>query len=529
MQIPSEKTPDARLVIAHFRLGAAGALLFALALVAYHRLLPGPYYTHRLFAVTHVAVLAWVTMIIFGALYQLLPVIVRAPLHSERLAWRTLGLFATGAIGLSAGFAVGATQTAIPAFAAVTYLAILLFAYNVIASFRQAKAWPVNAHFIAAAVLWLVLTATLGFTLALDQRWHFTGARTLALVHAHLNWGLIGWFLQLILGAGATLMPMFLVSHDIHVRRLLPAFYALNGGLLVLSVYFLAGTPRPWLWAAYTLIVLAIAIYISFLYRSFRRSIRAIDAPMQISIAAFAGLPVVTAIAAIILWPFRLSPTLYVLAALFLFVFPLLIGQSFKTLPFIVWLDRYRRRVGKQRVPMPTDLYSARTVAVQNGLYAISTLLILIGFGWRQMVLLAAGSLAFLATIVAYAVQLFRIAGHRAVRTEEIDSGAARDIKQLLRTIPDPELNVNIVDLGLIYRLGFRPEQKRIRVDMTLSTPACPVGDTIVLQVVEKLQKAYPGFDVDVRLVFDPPWTPDRITDEGRRLLGTRHPILKGK
>ena len=92
-------------------------------------------------------------------------------------------------------------------------------------------------------------------------------------------------------------------------------------------------------------------------------------------------------------------------------------------------------------------------------------------------------------------------------------------IFNILKTVMDPEVELNIVDLGLIYNLDFDGE-KNINIDMTLSTPACPLGDAIVLNVKESIKNDYPDFIVNVNLVFEPLWTAALISDEGKVKLG---------
>ncbi len=91
------------------------------------------------------------------------------------------------------------------------------------------------------------------------------------------------------------------------------------------------------------------------------------------------------------------------------------------------------------------------------------------------------------------------------------------EIRNVLKKVIDPELEINIVDLGLIYKI--EPGEKSIFVEMTLSTPACPIGDVIVQNVMDTLQQAYPGKEVDVNLVFEPAWHPGLLTEYGRQAL----------
>ncbi len=92
------------------------------------------------------------------------------------------------------------------------------------------------------------------------------------------------------------------------------------------------------------------------------------------------------------------------------------------------------------------------------------------------------------------------------------------DLLLVLKTVMDPEVELNIVDLGLIYRLEYDGD-KKVDIDLTLSTPACPLGDAIIANVNETLKANQPEFEFNVQLVWDPPWTPDQMTEEGRLAL----------
>jgi len=89
---------------------------------------------------------------------------------------------------------------------------------------------------------------------------------------------------------------------------------------------------------------------------------------------------------------------------------------------------------------------------------------------------------------------------------------------QALKTVVDPELNVNVVDLGLVY--SVQAEEDRVAVEMTLTSPACPMGPEILRNAVAALEKVEGVAKADVKLVMSPPWTPDRMSDEARDELG---------
>lgn len=93
-------------------------------------------------------------------------------------------------------------------------------------------------------------------------------------------------------------------------------------------------------------------------------------------------------------------------------------------------------------------------------------------------------------------------------------------IWSLLRAVIDPELGCNIVDLGLIY--GVEVKEKTIHVTMTLTTPGCPMHQSIADGVVRMLSTIDGIDDVRVNVVWDPPWDPSRLSESARQQMGVR-------
>ena len=89
-----------------------------------------------------------------------------------------------------------------------------------------------------------------------------------------------------------------------------------------------------------------------------------------------------------------------------------------------------------------------------------------------------------------------------------------------LGEVIDPEIGLNIVDLGLIYALSIDEEKKAVKVKMTLTTQFCPMGASIVGSVEETLKDCFPGQKVEVELVYEPRWNADMISEEGKAFLG---------
>ena len=91
---------------------------------------------------------------------------------------------------------------------------------------------------------------------------------------------------------------------------------------------------------------------------------------------------------------------------------------------------------------------------------------------------------------------------------------------ELLRTVYDPEIPVNIYDLGLIYNIDINEEGNQLQVDMTLTARNCPAADFIVEDVRQKLETIEDFRRVDVNLVFEPEWNKDMMSEEAKLELG---------
>lgn len=91
-------------------------------------------------------------------------------------------------------------------------------------------------------------------------------------------------------------------------------------------------------------------------------------------------------------------------------------------------------------------------------------------------------------------------------------------VVEALRTVYDPEIPVNIYDLGLIYKLEIGPRGE-VAIEMTLTAPACPVAGAMPGMVASAVTKVPGVGEVEVRLVWDPPWTPARMSDDARLAL----------
>jgi len=105
-----------------------------------------------------------------------------------------------------------------------------------------------------------------------------------------------------------------------------------------------------------------------------------------------------------------------------------------------------------------------------------------------------------------------------AIPAEEL-ARLSDDIISALKTVYDPEIPADIYELGLVYRIDIE-DDRQVKIDMTLTAPGCPVAGEMPGWVQNAVEAVEGVSGVEVNMTFDPPWTPDRMSEEARVALG---------
>jgi FeS assembly SUF system protein len=112
------------------------------------------------------------------------------------------------------------------------------------------------------------------------------------------------------------------------------------------------------------------------------------------------------------------------------------------------------------------------------------------------------------------------LADDTAAKARQTEVGVLGErVIEVLRTVYDPEIPVNIFELGLIYKVDI-DDDNRVQIDMTLTSPACPVAGILPGEVETKVKSVAGVRDAAVELVWDPPWNPSMMTEEAQLELG---------
>lgn len=99
------------------------------------------------------------------------------------------------------------------------------------------------------------------------------------------------------------------------------------------------------------------------------------------------------------------------------------------------------------------------------------------------------------------------------------DEEKCSKVLDALLFVIDPEIGLNVVDLGLIYQVDFDGNENNVYCTMTLTTQFCPMGESIQSGVKQAIEQVFPDYSTDVNLIFDPPWSAEKISPEGREFL----------
>ncbi len=421
--LATDNAPSPGVVVPHFVFAAISFIIVAVLMLLSASSFTGYFFEPRLLAITHAAVLGWGTMIIFGALYQLIPVIFETALYSERLAKATFWTFGAGVIMMVYTFWNNEFSTLLIYSASLTFIALMMFLFNIVASTRRATKKTFLSYFITTATYWLGLTAFLALLIALNYEFNFLSQSHLLYLKMHAHMGMAGWFLLLIMGASATLIPMFLVSHQMNENKLKYAFYFVNAGLILLELdwLFLHGTVMLPVWGM--IIATGIIFFLSYVRESYKKRLRRVlDVGMKHTMIAvvFMLLPIILGlIASVSGLGFDLNfywriIMLYGFSIIFFFITSLILGQTYKTIPFIIWLVEYKSIVGKAKTPLPRELYSEKLGSIQLYFYLASIPVLITGILAASEIIFEVGAALLLITSVLYNINVFKIILHKS-------------------------------------------------------------------------------------------------------------------
>jgi hypothetical protein len=403
MSANTDNAPPLALPMTFFVTGLAGLITLLVVLIAHVRpFMEFAYGDGAILAATHLMTLGFVSMVMMGAMYQLVPVVLNTKLWSIRLGAAHYALFMPGVTCLVAGmFGAGTSFLMVGGSLAVTSVGVFL--YNMGRTIFGAPRWDIPGWFLVTSLTYLALTVAAGWLLAFNFVQPILPV-PLALP-VHLTLGGVGWFSLTLMGVSYKLLPMFSLTH-VKPRHGWRVYGLVNIAILTVGV-------GSWWTGIASLIgggvaVVGFGFYAIDLFRLWRgRLRRRADPPVYLALVGVAA-GIATVLAAMAAWLTMRA----VVVPFFLFFFGWLgasiLGYLQKIIPFLVWLHRYSGEIGKRPVPRMKDLLSETWSWWVGILYAVGLVGAVVGLMTGVQALVAgaliamAGAAAGLAGSVLY-------------------------------------------------------------------------------------------------------------------------------
>jgi len=380
------------------------------------------YFHPNTLAITHIMALGWGTMIILGAGHQLVPVLIEAKLSSDSLAYASFILAGLGIPLLAYSFYHFQFNWLAHAGAFLVNAAIVAFLVNLAVSISKGKKENVHAVFVFTASAWLLSTTLMGWLLVINFTESILPEGSLHYLSLHAHIGIVGWFLLLVIGVGSRLIPMFLISKYDNPKKLWLIYYLVNGGLVSFIAHFFFPAYSLLYLIPVLAVLLALIVFGDFCRKAYLQRIRKqVDEHVKISLLSVAMmlLPIALLLVLIIMLLFSVTDSKLVLAYGFSIFFgwltAIILGMTFKTLPFIIWNKLYHHKAGLGKTPNPKDLFSTRVFNTMGIAYLAGFGLFTTGILCSNTVALQIASVLLLMTAALYNFNILKMFMHKPI------------------------------------------------------------------------------------------------------------------
>lgn len=403
-----QKTTSYKVVLPFYIYGALAFLLSCILLLINIGIVHQHYFQPQTLAITHLMALGWGTMIILGASHQLLPVLIEGKLDSDLLAYLSFIFSAAGIPFLVTGFYLFQLGWLLQTGAILINASVVAYFLNVINSIYESKKYDVYGVCIATAALWLFVTVFFGLLLVFNFTRSLLPENSLEYLSIHAHMGLVGWFLLLVIGVGSRLIPMFLISKYTSTKTLWFIYILINTGLIGFIVLKTLKIFPQLYYTPFLLVLIALILFGSYCFRAYKMRIRKqVDEQMKISLLSVVllFLPLFSLFGVIYFVSINEHMPrivlLYGFCIFFGWLTAIILGMTFKTLPFIVWNKVYQNRaLGK--TPAPKELFSEKLFKIMSLFYLLGFVLFIPGVLLLNDVLLKTGASFLLGSAILY-------------------------------------------------------------------------------------------------------------------------------
>ena len=327
----------------------------------------------RTLVIVHIVAIGWLSLLMCGALFQFVPVLINRPLYSNTLAMPALLCLLGGLVALLSGFLWldGQIEAVLPFFAIASFLLGLGFAlvlWNLVRTLMACRPLPIPARFVSVGLASVALTAMLGIVFALVRGGVVDNSYLVDLaaqgVPLHAIAGLGGWLTLCAMGVSYRLFAMFMLAPELDRRG---TRLALHLGACALVIAVPGGMVA--VWAGWNLDVVLIAAAAAglgalgfygrdmlHLYRSRKRRVIELNTRMAVLAFASLGLAVLLAVILVTFGALQRHIAVVVFLAAFGWLSGLGLAKLYKIVPFMTWLECYGPVLGKKATPRVQDL-----------------------------------------------------------------------------------------------------------------------------------------------------------------------------
>lgn len=403
-----QKTTTYKVVLPFYMYAAVSFLIATILLLLHTDIFSQHYFHPYTLAITHIMALGWGTMIILGASHQLLPVLIEGKLDSDLLAYLTFVFTAIGIPFLVVGFYIFHVGWVLQTGAVLVNIGVLCYLSNVISSIYESKKHDVHAWYMAVASIWLFVTTFFGLLLVFNFSTSFLPSDSVTYLSLHAHLGIIGWFLLLVVGVASRLIPMFLISKYTNDKALWRIFILINAGLVSFIGFRWAMLSPLYYYVSLVLVLIGIVLFGKHCYHAYKVRIRkSVDEQMKISLLSVGQmlLPVISLCVVLFFLPDNKGTSislLYGFCIFFGWLTAIILGMTFKTLPFIVWNRVYHERAYEGATPVPKELFSEKLFNSMSIAYLIGFILFAIGITLQSNIWLKSGAIALLVAAILY-------------------------------------------------------------------------------------------------------------------------------
>ena len=374
--IGKDFAPPLKLIAPYFKIGVTFYLLAMVALLSF-----SPTFIYQEMAIAgwvHLFLLGFVMVIIFGAMAQLIPVVLEVGHAIVDLYYVILPLLGVGVIGMVLGFWVNPALLSYGGL--LVLISMVIFAIEAFATLKKAEIKTLTVKTIAVSNSFLLLGILSGFVIALG----LSGAISVdvnAILKAHVYAVLGGFVLLTIMGLSLTLIPMFSLAHGFDETPIKRGFNLVAVGVGLVFISAIAGKEIIE-WIGYITTIVGVGFYIYQIYIIYKLTVRKeMDIWAKSMLFGFSSLIASVVFGLISFIPKISEVWLHVSVWFFMvgFIGFLINGHLYKIVPFLVWFERFSPLVGKEKVPMLHEMYPKEQSSMMFWYSSIGTVLGAVG------------------------------------------------------------------------------------------------------------------------------------------------------